>query len=71
MDAVTGPAAGEPTMHSNKLYDAPAGVGPGDAVTVARQPIVRDGKVLAKASSTIRLIPRHKVEQGSREAVGG
>jgi uncharacterized protein (TIGR00369 family) len=32
-----------------------------------------DGKgvVLAKASSTIRLIPRHKVEQGSREAVTG
>jgi uncharacterized protein (TIGR00369 family) len=29
------------------------------------------GTVLAKASSTIRLIPRHKVEQGSRDAVGG
>ena len=34
---------------------------------------LRDGQgvVLAKASSTIRLIPRHKVEQGSRQAVGG
>jgi len=30
-----------------------------------------DGRVLAKASSTIRLIPRHKVEQGSRAAIGG
>jgi len=29
------------------------------------------GTVLAKASSTIRLIPRHKVEQSSRDAVGG
>jgi acyl-coenzyme A thioesterase PaaI-like protein len=34
---------------------------------------LKDGKgaVLAKASSTIRLIPRHKVEQGSRDAVAG
>lgn len=30
-----------------------------------------NGTVLAKASSTIRLIPRHKVEAGSRQAVGG
>lgn len=44
-----GPERGKPVTYSGKLYESQAGMFPGDAATVVRQPIVHeDGHVLLK-----------------------